>query len=102
MKYSNVLKKMYGELVTAHTFECSAMDQYGGTVDAWDPAARAWSTIGLLEREYYTPETGKYDKAYYPVIKLLQGTETTHYPDDDTAEHGRWWGAIWTALADES
>lgn len=104
MKCSGVLKKLYTELCSGShaSTDCNAHSARGNIVDAWDPSAIAWSTIGILERDYYKPDTGKYDKNYYPLITLLQGTATDHYSDHDLADHARWWGAIWTALADES
>jgi hypothetical protein len=102
VKYSNTLKRLYSDVCKDYVSEYNAVDSTNKPVDAWHPDAVAWSTIGLLEREYYTPDTGKYDKQYFPIVELLQGTQCHNYPDAELAEHGRWWGAILTALADES
>lgn len=107
MKLSSQLIELYEDMCKNYSPDAVAIDSAGNKCFAWEPQAVAWDTCGILEKHFYNPETNRYSKSMDPVMVILaqslsglKGSLDKH--DDPTMQvHARWWGAIWTALADE-
>lgn len=107
MKLSNRLSELYEELCSNYSPTFTAADADGKKCFAWEPQAVAWDTCGILEKNFYNPETGKYGKGFDEVrLKLRESLAGINDCLDKHADpymqiHAQWWGAIWGALAEE-
>ena len=106
MKLSSTLLEIWNELEQNFTSTATAVDCFGKRCWAWDQAAVAWDSVGILEKHFFSPDTGKYSKHYNEVVKILQEcmrAQNALGPDleYDADVHAMWWGAILTARVDE-
>lgn len=106
MRLSVALIQAWEQLEQNFTSTATAVDCFGKPCFAWEQAAVAWDGVGILEKIYFNPETGKYSKPYTDIINILRecrGAQARLDLDTDyeSEVHALWWGAILTAQVDE-